>query len=418
VAKGQTWEIQGTAREPYQIRWNDDDHISCNCPAWTTGWQRSRGSRACKHTDAIIAREGLAVFQRGHYWFINGQIAPVKAKVKAAPQTWADKAAAKAARTRPAGVVAVMDAVAIADKLDEARGPEWHTDPLADPMLASKMPSGKTIEDYQSDAYILEEKYDGHRIVVRVFNSGLVTARSRVGNVRVLPDHIVNELSQLAPLAPIVIDGELVVPAGKSYGVTDGANKGTETYVVFDIIEVLGKPVGYGYADRRNMLMIAYNQIDKPSNPRGVEVAAQYIVSDEVVKRIWARGGEGAVIKKVDSLYRQGVRSPDWIKVKKEESAVITITGWEAGKSGSYSVAVGKDENGTVIKVKTLDNRELDAAAEEAMRLEKLKQGINVQPLIAPWIGRRLVVTMQERTPDGKARHSMWDHWLGEEEES
>lgn len=396
------WTIQGSAASPYEILHNDDDHMSCNCSAWTTGWKRNEGSRICKHVRKVVADDGLKIVQRGDYWYVAGLLGKAQSttKLSGKNKSWLDKAVLKAAKAEPEPLIQTHKVAS----------------PFIEPMLASKMPSGKTVASYDAEHYVMEEKYDGHRIVVRVDADGAVRAWSRLGNIRALPgqcpaegdeygEGILGALSEIGvAIEGAVLDGELIVPAGKSYAVTDGANTGKETFVIFDLIEAMGKRVGYNQQDRRRMLQTAYEAVPEELR-KYVVLSRQMAPSLAAVQEIWARGGEGAIIKALDTMYQPNVRTPKWIKVKKEESAVITITGWEQGLSGPFSVAVGKDASGTVIKVKTLNSEELQQAA-----LQYGKTGV------PPFIGRRLVVTMQERTPDGKARHAMWERWAGEQE--
>jgi bifunctional non-homologous end joining protein LigD len=50
---------------------------------------------------------------------------------------------------------------------------------------------------------------------------------------------------------------------------------------------------------------------------------------------------EGVVAKRLGSLYRPGLRSPDWIKVKLDETAEFVVGGWRAGKRELGSLLVG-----------------------------------------------------------------------------
>src|SRR5690349_18703066 len=56
---------------------------------------------------------------------------------------------------------------------------------------------------------------------------------------------------------------------------------------------------------------------------------------------------EGVVAKRLGSLYRPGLRSPDWIKVKLDETAEFVIGGWRAGKRELGSLLVGVPDPAT-----------------------------------------------------------------------
>jgi hypothetical protein len=113
---------------------------------------------------------------------------------------------------------------------------------------------------------------------------------------------------------------------------------------------------------------------------------------------IWKRGGEGAILKRLSSRYQPGYRSPDWLKVKAEHTAVLTIIGFEMGKSGPYSTLRLRDAGGHETTVKTLGNQ--------------LLRDITAAP--DSFLGREVVITYQERTPAGFYRHGRFDHFTKE----
>jgi hypothetical protein len=114
---------------------------------------------------------------------------------------------------------------------------------------------------------------------------------------------------------------------------------------------------------------------------------------DEHLKRVWARDGEGLIVKRRASLYFPGKRPKDaWIKLKQEDHVVMTITGFMAGKLGPYSTVKLRDTEGHETTVKTLNNILLDLIARDPGAV----------------IGRKIIIAFQERTPDGLYRHPRW----------
>jgi hypothetical protein len=83
--------------------------------------------------------------------------------------------------------------------------------------------------------------------------------------------------------------------------------------------------------------------------------------------------------------------------VKALDTAVMTVTGFEKGENGPHSTVtlVGTDGETTV---KTLNA--------DALR----KFAANPKS----FIGRKLRIEFQERTPDGGYRHPRWDRWENE----
>lgn len=276
------------------------------------------------------------------------------------------------------------------------------------PMLASPMPSDLQITP---DRYVAEEKYDGHRLIVRVggavqhdlFATGnAVRAWSRDGLSRVLPRHILDSLAQL-PVC--VLDGELLVPGKRSYGVTELANANELVYVAFDILEALGEPTrALAYKHRR---LILENIFGHPSLSDLAAVQLSWskpieslVDIQQLCADVWNRDGEGLILKDCNSLYLPGKRPKNvWIKIKQLQSAVLTITGYEYGLLGPYAKVTLEDETGIKLTVKIRNNA--------------IRNQCAANP--GSYIGRQLRIEYQERTPDGSYRHPRWDSLVEEE---
>lgn len=271
------------------------------------------------------------------------------------------------------------------------------------PMLASPMPTDLKLP---RDRYVAEEKLDGHRLIVRVGGGGIqndlfitgspVRAWSRDGLSRVLPRHITESLAQF-PVC--VLDGELLVPGKRSYGVTELANANDLVFVAFDVIEMLNQTTcDVAYHHRRHFLEVMFSDKNLSKLP-GVRLSESRPIQtlEEIqsyCEEVWARDGEGLILKDRESLYTPGKRPKNvWIKIKKLQSAVLTITGYEYGLLGPYAKVklVDKDGNEIAVKVRNTELRNRCAANPNS------------------FIGRKLRIEFQERTPDGSYRHPRWD---------
>jgi len=319
---------------------------SCNCPGWTK--RVTNGARSCKHTKAMLAGAGAAP-----------AVAPITAAVAPASAGCSFK-----------------------------------------PMLASAMTKGAGLDSLVGDpGWLLEEKYDGHRVIVR--KAGPVVSawsRPRSGSEalsRTLPAPVIEAVRQLPDG---LYDGEIVSPGGRSWDVARLDTRATQVLVLFDVVELLGEPVASKpYTDRRALLAVAVAHHTKDAAAVRIIFPAAVPVTLEAVAEIWNRGGEGAILKRTASTYQPGKRSADWLKVKKVGAATLTITGFEAGKSGPYSTLALRGEDGKTTTVKTKDNATLAA--------------ITANP--DSFIGRRLVISFCELTDTGSYRHGMFDHFAG-----
>lgn len=271
------------------------------------------------------------------------------------------------------------------------------------PMLASPMPADLQLTPGR---YVAEEKYDGHRLIVRVgggvqhdlFTTGnSVRAWSRDGLSRVLPRHITDELCRFPTC---VLDGELLVPGKRSYGVTELANVNELVYVAFDLIETLGETTrDLAQRHRRQILESIFNH-SSLSNLASVQLAWSKPVESledvrDICAEVWNRDGEGLILKDCNSLYTPGKRPKNvWIKIKQLQSTVMTITGYEYGLLGPYAKVTLVDQDGR-------------KAPPVKIRNNAIRSQCAANP--GSFIGRQLRVEYQERTPDGSYRHPRWD---------
>lgn len=262
------------------------------------------------------------------------------------------------------------------------------------PMLASPMP-----EDFDpaNGHWVAEEKYDGHRLYVEVHGQD-VKAWSRNELPRLLPPHVRQDLAKLPDGA---YDGELIsTEKTKSYGVTDLEQSDKLCFVMFDVLAI--------GADHRDTKTLPYSQrrilieqiFRSILSMTGVTYSAsQPLVSyndiTSIAKRVWKLGGEGLIIKDTRAAYFPGKRSKSWFKVKQCHTAVLKLIGFAPGRLGPHSTVLLEDSEGFQTTVKTLNTAEREA-------FDKKPNS---------FLGRKLRIEYQERTPDGSYRHPMWDRW-------
>ena len=277
------------------------------------------------------------------------------------------------------------------------------------PMLASKMPEHKSLLDYMDGDWIMEEKYNGHRCVFSVRDGDVLGAWSRP-NV-----HTKTAKSRLDDIAPRILEEMKRLPdgsydsehcAGPDGDHTDVRRKGNgkrQTLVIFDAPLLLGNStMQLPYQDRRRLLERIFVPAQEGDTPfRSIRLADVFAVTKTKVDEIWAREGEGAILKRVGSLYKPGWRSPDWVKVKRGGHQSLLIIGFGEGSLGPCSRVLLRDDDDIETSVKTLDK-------EWRQEFEKNgEQYVNQQ---------RLVISYTTRTRDGKYWNPMFDHIAGESE--
>jgi len=201
------------------------------------------------------------------------------------------------------------------------------------PMLALAAQKAFTDKDW-----IFEIKWDGFRAIAYVEEK--FSLRSRNG--KELKGNF-PELAQLTQLGTnIVLDGEIIVMQDgkpdfqalleRGQSVSAGEIKRQEMrapaiYVVFDILEKDGTPV-------TQLPLTERKKILSQSLKEGTNV----VISDYIERQgesyfqlTLEKGLEGIVAKKKDSRYEEGIRSGNWLKLKKLKTCDCVIFGYTQG---------------------------------------------------------------------------------------
>lgn len=209
--------------------------------------------------------------------------------------------------------------------------------PFVPPMKAVSQPRS---EASFTDDWAIELKWDGMRVQAHVGPRG-TTLFSGSGNV------VTSGFPELGRLAahvgvPAVLDGEAVVFSDgrpsfahlqhRIHVSQPNAQLLAEYpvfYLIFDLLSLDGHQLGaLPYRERRRLLESLID--DGPAwkvPPFHVGTASALLELAE------ARGLEGIVAKRLDSVYQPGRRSPDWVKVKIRHRQEFVVGGWTVGKN-------------------------------------------------------------------------------------
>jgi DNA ligase D-like protein (predicted ligase)/DNA ligase D-like protein (predicted 3'-phosphoesterase) len=276
---------------------------------------------------------------------------------------------------------------------------------------------------FNSKDWIFEIKWDGIRAISYI--NAKLSLKSR--NDKEL-EYNFPELDELKDLtANAVLDGEIVVMKnGKAdfqtllerNRITSArdieyvADRNPVTYVVFDILEKDGKPL-------LNLPLIDRKKILKEQVKEGKHVVLSLYVEEEgkvYYDAAIKMGVEGIMAKKKDSPYQPGLRSGNWLKIKRLLSCDCVIFGYTEGQGrradtfgalilGLYDrgkpVYVGKVGTGFSQK----DTELLTKMFLEMRASEKTLEVVDVPERIT-WLKPELVceVDYQVVTKDGKLR--------------
>ncbi len=308
------------------------------------------------------------------------------------------------------------------------------------PMLASPG-SEATFRALDEDEWAFEMKWDGIRAVVSVSESG-VRIRNRSGG------DVTSVYPELAGVADAVaaddavLDCEIValdargVPSfarlqrrmhlRSKREIAEAARSVPASLIAFDVLRINERDcTSLPYRQRRELLaeLVEEGTGQPLSAPPAFDgdSAAATAASREL-------GLEGIMAKRLESVYRAGSRSSDWLKLPRVDTAEVVVIGWrisEAEPSGIASLLLavpgseGLEYAGRVgTGFSAADRRRI---RERLRRMERKTPPTEVPPADrrdARWVTPRLVgeVSFRERTADGRLRHSVWRGWRPDKE--
>lgn len=328
-----------------------------------------------------------------------------------------------------------------------------HTSDLLQPMLAS------LVDAPLDDPHLVyEPKYDGIRAIAEVAPKGSVRLWSRLGNEKThqFPE-IVDALEQWAQTIkePVVLDGEIV--ALDSKGEPTGFQQlqgrihlgGREGFAVSATPPRLGN--GRGSRKRQTLpdpdssrvAFIVFDVLrhgktdyrDRPLTERRAALEALFDAAASALLRIsrqvrgngralydeaLARGWEGLIAKRADSLYRSGKRTPDWRKLKIVHEQEFVVGGWtEPRQTRAYfgALLLGVYEETNLIYI---GHTGTGFNEKELARVMKLLKPLEIKECAFKntpktnerphWVRPELVAQIKftEWTADGKLRHPVY----------
>ncbi len=283
------------------------------------------------------------------------------------------------------------------------------------PMLATLVD-----EPFDRAGWLFELKWDGYRAVAEVSRDGVAfySRNHKSFEQRFAP--IVESLRGLGHEA--VLDGEVVVldDGGRSrFQLLQNYQKtgeGRLRYCVFDLLHLDGQDLRRLPLRRRQGLLA-----------KVVHGLPGVLVSEHIEDRgvaffeaAAARGLEGIIAKDGDSPYREGMRGPEWLKIKTHQRQEAVIGGFTEPRGSRKSLGalvLGVYEGKSLVYIgHTGGGLDTRALADLRSRLEPLVQRKcpfpNRPATNAPvhWVEPRLVceVSFQEWTQDGVMRQPIF----------
>jgi DNA ligase D-like protein (predicted ligase)/DNA ligase D-like protein (predicted 3'-phosphoesterase) len=196
----------------------------------------------------------------------------------------------------------------------------------------------EAIKPFSSKDWIFEIKWDGFRAIAYVNEKVSLRSRNNKELIGNFPE--LQELDQLTKDA--VLDGEIVVIKNGKADFQALQDRGKVVkpseiqsltirlpvqYVVFDILEKDGKTLV-------NLPLLERKKILKASVKEGEHVVLSDFVEEkgeDYYRAALEKGIEGVMAKRKESSYQPGLRTGDWMKMKKLLSCDCVIFGYTRG---------------------------------------------------------------------------------------
>ncbi len=209
------------------------------------------------------------------------------------------------------------------------------------PMLATSaaaLPHG--------EAWAYEVKFDGYRALAYV-RRGDCTLLSRSGNdLTARFPEVAKAVAKAVKSPEAVVDGEVcrIDPSGRASFSELQRGTGVLVFYAFDLLELDGEPKLELPLSERKV------QLRKLLDGRVTTVVYSESFDDgaALFEAARERGLEGVVAKRRDSVYKEGRRTRDWLKVKTELNEEFIVAGYtrgsgrRAGTFGSLVLAVNE----------------------------------------------------------------------------
>jgi len=375
--------------------------------------------------DSVVSGRSLEEIARdkANEWHSNRSVAAnvrggaLADVVSAKSRKAAKPSAGKASRSVSAGGANGKNKAAQLSPASAAGAKKTRMPASLSPTLATLVDSAPTGDDW-----IHEVKFDGYRMVSRI-DHGDIRIYSRNGKewTAVLPS-VVAALQRL-DVDQAWLDGEIAVADAKGLtsfqqlqnALSDPRAK-TISYFVFDLLYHNGYDLrGVALTERKQLLRALVGKSDAVLR-YSIDVQGS---GAEFFEQACKLKLEGAISKRANSVYREGVRTRDWLKVKcgrRQEMVIGGFTDPQGSRSGFGALLLGIHEGGKLRyagKVGTgFDDKTLTKLRAILAKLEQ-KEAPFVNPPRgfeakgAHWVKPQLVaeIAFTEWSNDGALRH-------------
>ncbi len=190
------------------------------------------------------------------------------------------------------------------------------------------------------DGWAYEIKWDGHRTLAHV-TADRTRLQTTAGHDSTARWPEVAAIGGSVNASTAILDGEMLVigeDGRPSFDLVQrrDATKHPAMFHAFDVLSIDGTDtIGLAYADRRTLLTQVLDAGDHWAVPAHHVGGGEALLAATVDQQL-----EGLIAKRLDSTYRPGTRSKDWLKIKNRIRTEVVIGGFTEG-TGARSSTFG-----------------------------------------------------------------------------
>jgi len=281
-------------------------------------------------------------------------------------------------------------------------------------------------QPFSREGWIFEPKIDGTRCIASAKKRVLLSNR-RLADVTYRYPELASALGSLR--VECVLDGEITVfkkgiPSFRSLAERDHQNDPIKidylsrampaSYVVFDILSLDGESLIHLPLKERKRILFRELEAELKDSETLTLIDSFPENGEDYFQAALKMGIEGVVGKRLESLYLPGIRSQDWVKIKKSLKLDLVVGGYIPGKGDRLpyfgGLLLGAHSQGKLVYISRVGSGFTDEELEDiTSRFSPTeKPPFSNPPATAGvvWIEPKMVVqvTALERTHDGGLR--------------
>ncbi len=242
-------------------------------------------------------------------------------------------------------------------ELDRLKVPTRQVDPLKVELMLAEPRD----EPFSKPGWVFEPKLDGYRVLA-THDGGDAALRSRNGNDLTAGFPEVARAVKALPVPRAVVDGELVIPDAQGRPSFQALQKRARLSRALDIRHAAAESpavlyafdlLGFGDRDLRGLPLTERKRILRMLLPPlgAIRFVDHFDDGAALMAHAKALGLEGIVGKKADAPYKGG-RSPQWLKVRAEQTEDFVVVGFtqpKGSRGGFGALQLGDWVNGELV---------------------------------------------------------------------